>query len=55
MPRFGMDVTLAYPEGFELMPDIVDEAKSQAKKHNVGFDIMHDMDEAVKGWRRHLC
>ena len=49
MPRFGMDVTLAYPEGFELMPDIVDEAKSQAKKHNVGFDIMHDMDEAVKG------
>ncbi|MDH5505810.1 MAG: ornithine carbamoyltransferase [Anaerolineae bacterium] len=48
MPRFGADVVLAYPKGFELMPDIVDEAKSQAKKHKTGFEIVHDMDEAVK-------
>ena len=48
LPRFGADVVLAHPEGFELMPDIVDEAKAQAKKYRSGFDIVHDMDEAVK-------
>lgn len=48
LPRFGADVVLAYPEGFELMPDIVDQAQQEAKKHNTGFEIMHDMDEACK-------
>ena len=49
MPRFGMDVTLAYPKGFELMPDIVDQAQQEAKKAGVSFDITNDMDEAMKG------
>ncbi len=48
LPRFGADVVLSYPEGFELMPDIVDEAKTQAKKYKTGFDIVHDMDEGFK-------
>jgi N-acetylornithine carbamoyltransferase len=48
MPRFGMDVTLAYPKGFELMPDIVDEAQQQAKAFGTSFDIVNDMDEAMK-------
>lgn len=43
MPRFGMDVTLAYPEEFMLMPDIVEEAKAQARKFGTGFEIVHDM------------
>jgi len=48
-PRFGMDVTLAYPEGFDLMPDIVEQAKKYAELHNTKFEIVHDMDEAFKG------
>jgi N-acetylornithine carbamoyltransferase len=44
MPRFGMDVTLAYPPGFQLMPDIVDAAKEQARKFKTGFDIVEDND-----------
>ncbi len=48
LPRFGADVVLAHPEGFELMPDIVSEAKSQAKKYKTGFDIVHDMKEGFK-------
>ncbi|MEK6220964.1 MAG: ornithine carbamoyltransferase [Chloroflexota bacterium] len=48
LPRFGADITLAYPEGFELMPDIVDEAKTQAKNHDTGFEISHDMTKAFK-------
>jgi len=47
-PRFGMDVTLAYPEGFDLMPDIVEQAKKYAELHNTKFEIVHDMDEAFK-------
>jgi ornithine carbamoyltransferase len=48
MPRFGLDVTLAYPEEFKLLPDIVEEARAQARKHSTGFEIVHDMDEAFK-------
>ncbi len=48
LPRFGADVVLAHPEGFQLMPDIVDEAKAQAKKYKTGFDIVNDMEEGFK-------
>ena len=48
MPRFGLDVILAYPKEFGLVPGIVDEAKSQARQHGTGFEIVHDMDEAFQ-------
>jgi len=48
MPRFGLDITLAYPPEFNLMPDIKEEAKAQARKYGTGFEIVHDMDEAFK-------
>jgi N-acetylornithine carbamoyltransferase len=49
MPRFGMDVVLAHPPEFKLMPEIMDQARTEAKKAGVGFDVVHDMDEAIKG------
>ena len=48
MPRFGMDVVLAHPPEFELMPEIMDQAREQARKYGSGFEVVHDMDEAVK-------
>jgi ornithine carbamoyltransferase len=48
MPRFGMDVTLSYPEEFMLMPEIEEEAKAQARKYGTGFEIVHDMEEGFK-------
>jgi N-acetylornithine carbamoyltransferase len=48
MPRFGMDVTLAYPEGFELMPEIVDDARAQARRHNTGFEVVHSMEDGFR-------
>ncbi len=48
MPRFGMDVVLAHPPEFELMPDIMDQAQEQARKYGAGFEVVHDMDEAIK-------
>lgn len=48
MPRFGMDVVLAHPPEFELMPDIIQSAKDQARKFGTDFQIVHDMDEGFK-------
>ena len=46
--RYGMEVTLAYPEKFDLMPDIVEQAKKNAEAHGGKLNIVHDMDEAFK-------
>jgi ornithine carbamoyltransferase len=51
MPRFGMDVVLAYPPEFKLMPEIEDAAREQARKFKTGFEIISDpngMDAAFK-------
>ena len=48
MPRFGMDVVLAHPPEFRLMPEIMDMAKAEAKKAGVSFDVVEDMGEGFK-------
>jgi len=48
MPRFGMDVVLAHPPEFKLMPEIMDQAREQAKKFGTNFTVVDDMDEAFK-------
>jgi N-acetylornithine carbamoyltransferase len=48
MPRFGLDVVLAHPSEFKLMPDIMDQAREQARKFKVGFEVVDDMDKAFK-------
>ena len=49
MSRFGMDIELAYPEGFGLIPEIVDIAKNNSKKSGGTFNISHSMEDAMKG------
>ena len=48
MTRFGMNVELAYPEGYELIPEMVDIARNNAKASGGSFHISHSMEEAVK-------
>jgi N-acetylornithine carbamoyltransferase len=48
MPRFGMDVVLAHPPEFKLMPEIMEKAKAEAKKAGVGFEVVDDMEAAFK-------
>jgi len=48
MTRYGMDIELAYPKGYELIPEIVDIARENAEKSGGSFKISHDMTEAVK-------
>lgn len=49
MTRYGMNVELAYPEGYNLIPEIVDLAGKNAKASGGSFNISHSMEEAVKG------
>jgi N-acetylornithine carbamoyltransferase len=48
MPRFGLDVVLAHPPEFKLMPEIMDAAQEQARKFGTGFEVVDDMEEAFK-------
>jgi N-acetylornithine carbamoyltransferase len=51
MPRFGMDVVLAHPPEFKLMPEIMDAAKEQAKKFHTGFDVISDPDGMERAFK----
>lgn len=48
MTRFGMNVTLAYPEGYDLIPEIVELAKKNAEETESTFTVTNSMDEAFK-------
>jgi knotted carbamoyltransferase YgeW len=46
--RFGMDVVLAYPKGYDLMPQVTELAKKQAEESGGNFTITNDMKEAFE-------
>ena len=48
LTRFGMDVVLAHPEGYEVMSDVVEVAKKNAAESGGKFSITNDMKEAFK-------
>ncbi len=49
MSRFGMNIELAYPEGYGLIPEIVDIAKKNALQSGGSLNITHSMSDAMKG------
>jgi ornithine carbamoyltransferase len=49
MPRFGIDVTLAHPPGYELMPDQLEIARANAEQGGGKFQITDHMADAFEG------
>jgi knotted carbamoyltransferase YgeW len=49
MTRFGMEVSLAYPKGYDLIPEIVELARRNSRDSGGTFTVGHDMDEAFAG------
>jgi knotted carbamoyltransferase YgeW len=49
MTRFGMDVVLAHPEGYEIMPEVEAIAAANAAKSGGSFQKAGSMDEAFAG------
>ena len=48
MTRWGMDVTLAHPKGFELMPKCLESAQAHAEENGTKFEVVDDMDAAFE-------
>lgn len=47
--RFGMDVTLAHPEGYEVMPEVEEIARKNALATGGSFKKCNSMAEAFEG------
>jgi knotted carbamoyltransferase YgeW len=48
MTRFGMNVSLAYPEGYGLIPDVTETAQKQSRQSGGKFEIVSSMEDAFK-------
>ncbi|AXB83196.1 knotted carbamoyltransferase YgeW [Megasphaera hexanoica] len=48
MTRLGMDVVLAHPEGYEVMPEVEEVAKKNAQASGGSFRVTNDMADAFK-------
>jgi ornithine carbamoyltransferase len=47
--QFGMNVRLTHPPEFELMPDIVEQARDNCRKTRAGFEIVTDFGQGMRG------
>ncbi len=47
--RLGTDVTLAYPEGYDLDPEVMRWCEENAEESGGRFEVVHDLEE---GYRR---
>jgi knotted carbamoyltransferase YgeW len=48
MTRFGMDVSLASPKGYDLIPGVIKVAKKNASQQGGSFKIVESMEEAFE-------
>ncbi|SFD30499.1 knotted carbamoyltransferase YgeW [Clostridium uliginosum] len=48
LTRFGMDVVLAHPEGYEVMSEVEEVAKKNAKESGGSFTKTNSMEEAFR-------
>ena len=49
LTRFGAHVTLAHPEGYDLLPEPMQWAAAGAIESGGSFRVTHDMDDAFRG------
>jgi N-acetylornithine carbamoyltransferase len=47
--QFGMNVRLVHPPEFELVPEIVDQARENARASKGSLELMSDFEEGVRG------
>jgi len=49
LSRFGADLTLAHPAGYELLPQCIEASHKNADASGGSFRVTHSMDDAFKG------
>lgn len=47
--RFGMDITLAYPEGYDLDPEVIANVKANCEANGQKFEITHEPVDCYDG------
>jgi N-acetylornithine carbamoyltransferase len=45
LSKFGMDITLAYPEGYDLDPKVISQTRKNARKSNSSFEISNSLED----------
>ncbi|HSJ49669.1 MAG TPA: ornithine carbamoyltransferase [Actinomycetota bacterium] len=48
LPRFGINVRLVHPPEFELMPEVMEQARENARSAGVGFEVLDDFDRGIE-------
>ncbi|NLB35024.1 MAG: knotted carbamoyltransferase YgeW [Elusimicrobia bacterium] len=48
MSRYGMEVHLAHPEGYDLMDETIEQAKNFSKETGGSFKVSNSMEDAFK-------
>jgi knotted carbamoyltransferase YgeW len=48
MSRYGMEMVLAHPEGYSLVPEVVEVAKKNSQSTGGSFKVTHSMGEAFQ-------
>jgi N-acetylornithine carbamoyltransferase len=49
LPRFGINVRLVHPPEFVLLPEIMEQARDNARRAHVSFEVLDDFDAGIKG------
>ncbi|HEX6330059.1 MAG TPA: ornithine carbamoyltransferase [Actinomycetota bacterium] len=49
LPRFGINVRLVHPPEFALMPEVMEQARENARAAGVGFEVLEDFDRGIEG------
>jgi ornithine carbamoyltransferase len=49
LPRFGVNVRLVHPPEFGLLPEIVEQARENARAARAGFEMLGDFEEGIRG------
>ncbi len=49
LTRFGMNVRLVHPPEYSLMPDVVEQARENARRYGGAFEMLDDMDAGFRG------
>jgi len=46
--RSGMQVTMAYPEGYDLDPEVIEWTRQNCADHGTDFEVVHDPDSGYE-------
>jgi len=49
LPRYGIDLVVAHPPGFELMPEVMEKAVAAAEEGAGSIEYAESMDDAFEG------